>query len=301
MASWVGRWLWSHELAGEGAVLRELLGARREERAGLLQRVRVALEEDARVCAAWLFGSCARGDDDALSDLDLTVVVSDDAMPAVAGDPSRPVDYRHVLDSPRGRSVAQVSDPLLLLEAPQNAPPGGAFLTSFFAGEAGLQQVDWEWQPHSTARLPPESLLLFDRAGIPRQTGPIEVGQPGPTPDRTPYEVAAHAVPWFWATLIWNAKHAARTPQDTEMLMLGPTVRAVHDVEQFLDPDVAPLAGEPILEHPQDRPRILLDLTDRMETLMSCALPLSADIPPEVPQQARRYLQLVEEIMRRCA
>lgn len=68
-------------------MLCEVLGSLREECAGLLQRVRVAFEEDARVCAAWLFGWCARGDDDALSDLDLTVVVSDDAVAAVAGGP----------------------------------------------------------------------------------------------------------------------------------------------------------------------------------------------------------------------
>ena len=93
-------------------------------------------------------------------------------MNAVAGNPSRPTDYRQVLNSPRGRWVAQVAEPLLLLEAPQKAPAGGAFLTSFIAGEAGPQQVDWEWLPQSCARRPRESLLLFDHAGIPRDTEP---------------------------------------------------------------------------------------------------------------------------------
>ncbi len=275
----------------------ELLQLRKEERARLLERVRVATDRQSCVHAAWLFGSHARGNTDALSDLDLSVVVSDDAMSTVAGDPSRPVDYRQVLASPRGRWVAQVVEPpLLLLEAPQNAPPGGAALTSFFAGEAGPQQVDWQWLPLSTARRPRESLLLFDRAGMPYEASPSEVG-PGPAPDRTPFEVAAHAVPWFWATLIWNAKHAARSPRDTEMPMLGQTVRAVFDVEQFLDPDAGPPTGEPTIEYPEDRLRILRDLSDRMERLMPRARALSAGMPPDLVPQARRFLQLTEEIM----
>ncbi|GAA5005029.1 nucleotidyltransferase domain-containing protein [Actinopolymorpha pittospori] len=281
-------------------MLREPLRLRQEERTRLLQRVRVATEEDARVGAVWLQGSCALGDTDALSDLDLTVVVSDEVVNAVAGNPSRPTDYRQVLDSARGRWVAQVAGPpLLLLEAPQNAPAGGAFLTSFIAGEAGPQQVDWEWLPQSSARRPRESLLLFDRAGILLENEPPEVGEPGPSPDRTPFEVAAHAVPWFWATLMWNAKHAARSPRDTHMLMLRQTVGAVRDIEQFLNPGGRAPVGESVLEHPEDRWGILRDLSDRMERLMPRPSMLFADFPSDLAPQARQFLRLAEEVMHR--
>ncbi|MEQ7128523.1 nucleotidyltransferase domain-containing protein [Actinopolymorpha sp. B11F2] len=285
------------ERVGDDAVLDDVLRLRHEERTRLFQRVHVATEADARVAAAWLHGSCARGDADALSDLDVTVVVADSAICAVAGDPSRPVDYGRVLDSPRGRWIRQIAEPLLLLEAPQNAPAGGAFLTTFFAGKTGPQQVDWEWLPRSTARVPRAAVLLFDRADIPRETGPTEDGRPGTTPDRTPYEVAAHAVPWFWATLLWNAKHAARSPGGTQMLMAGSTVRAVHDVEQFLDPGSAPLAYEPVIGRLQDRIRVLFDLIDRMERLTAIASTLCADIPSEVAPRVRQYVHLAREIM----
>jgi hypothetical protein len=283
---------------GEGAALRDVLQLRHEERARLFQRVRVGVEADAYVAAAWLHGSCARGDADALSDLDVTVVVDDDALDAIAGGPSRPVDYSHVLDSPRGRWIRQIAEPLLLLEAPQNAPAGGAFLTTFFAGKAGPQQVDWEWLPRSTARLPRGSVLLFDRARMSEATGPTTEGRPELLPDRTPYEVAAHAVPWFWATVLWNAKHAARYPGDTQMLMVGSTVRAVHDVEQFVDPDTASPADEPVVEHPHDRLRILLDLIDRMDRLTATPSPLCADLPSEVAPQVRAYVRLAQAITR---
>jgi hypothetical protein len=117
----------------------DLLRVRQDERSRLLRRIHVALELDERIRAAWLQGSSARGTTDALSDLDVTVVVSNAAMGGIAGGPSRPVGYQAVLDSPRGRWVTEIAEPLLLLEAPQNAPGGGAFLTSFFAGAAGPQ------------------------------------------------------------------------------------------------------------------------------------------------------------------
>lgn len=82
------------------------------------------------------------------------------------------------------------------------------------------------------------------------------------------------------------------------MLMLGPTVRAVYDIEHFLDLDTAPSAREPTIEHPDDRIRILRDFCDRMERLMPRAMALSAGIPPNVVQQARQFLRLADGITR---
>ncbi|GAB3425457.1 hypothetical protein GCM10027569_62760 [Flindersiella endophytica] len=232
------------------------------------------------MAAAWLEGSCGRGEPDALSDLDLAVVVADGELAAVAD----------------RRWVARLAEPLLLLEAPQNAPPGGAFLTSFFSGEAGPQQVDWLWLPRSTARRPRESLLLFDRAGVEFDAEAGEDGQPGAVPERTAYEVAVHAVPWFWATLLWNAKHAARHPGDDRLPMLSQTAGAVHDVERFLDPGTVQPAPEPVIERPADRLPVLADLADRMERLMARAPALTEGVSSAVPAQFRRYLQVLEQV-----
>lgn len=271
-----------------------LLRLRQQERDRLLRRIRQGLEADPRVSAAWLEGSCGRGDHDALSDLDLAVVVSDSAMAAVAGGPARPLSYPNVAGSARARWVAQFAEPLLLLEAPQNARPGGAFLTTFFRGEAGPQQVDWQWLPRSTARRPRDSLLLFDRVGVPHESATVEDGPPGAAPHRTPFEVAAHAVPWFWATLLWNAKHAARATNNSPLPMLAQTLGAIDDVERFVDPGAARSAAEP----PADGLRILFGLTERMERLMAQAPVLTAEIPPAVAPQFRSYLDLAERVIR---
>ncbi len=87
------------------------LQIRREERAALLQRAIEVLTADARVVAAWLFGSMGRGDADDLSDIDLWLVVSDEHIDTMRVTRQ---DYVHALGTP-----------LLIEEAPQNAPPGG--------------------------------------------------------------------------------------------------------------------------------------------------------------------------------
>ena len=51
----------------------ENLKTRAAERDALLARAVERLQADARVGAAWLFGSLGRGEEDALSDLDLWV------------------------------------------------------------------------------------------------------------------------------------------------------------------------------------------------------------------------------------
>ena len=58
----------------------DLLTVRLRERAALLRRVEQVIRRDCRVRAAWIMGSVARGEDDALSDLDLFIVVADDSI-----------------------------------------------------------------------------------------------------------------------------------------------------------------------------------------------------------------------------
>ena len=56
------------------------LAIRDRERSGLLSRIVNDLKNDQRVRAAWLSGSVSRGEHDVLSDLDLSVVVTDESV-----------------------------------------------------------------------------------------------------------------------------------------------------------------------------------------------------------------------------
>src|SRR6266511_2672866 len=79
-----------------------LLKRRRAERDALLARAQESLEGDPRVVAAWLFGSVGRGTEDALSDLDLFVVIADEHLEAVLAE--------------RDAFMARLGMPVLVLE-----------------------------------------------------------------------------------------------------------------------------------------------------------------------------------------
>ena len=228
-------------------------------------------------------GSGAGGDTDALSDLDLSVVACDDALSAVAGDPSRPLDHRHVLASPRGTWVAQVIEPpLLLLESPQNAPLVEP-LTSFFAGEAGPQR--------STGSVPPVDCAPSSRVvaavrpcRIPPEAGPTSPGTwPGPGPYAVRGRGACHSLVLGDAAREREAwrRVSPRQPH----VDAGANVRAVYD-STVSDPESVPPAGEPTIDtqSPDTHPR---DLCDRMGPLMPRAAALSAEIPPGLVHEAR--------------
>lgn len=216
-------------------------------------------------------------------------MVRDELIKDVAGGPGPPVDYRQVLAAPRGRWVASVVEPLLLLEAPQNSPAGGAFLTSLVAGETGPHQIDWEWWPGSRCRRPAESVLLVDRDTPPVAEGPLVAEGPGPAPERTEFEVACHAVPWFWMTLLWNAKHAAR--HGGSLPMLGATTGALGDLARYLGHD--PLS---LPDQGPDPFRTLAALADRMDRLRSTGSVLFSAVPAQVGPQARRFIEFAASV-----
>jgi hypothetical protein len=104
------------------------------------------------VKASWLFGSLGRGDGDALSDFDLWVVVDDDRIEDIAAQPRL--------------FSAQFDNPVLFLDAPQNAPEGGDCLMTCYDAPTAPHIVDCYWQPYSRAFVPGQVRLLFDRAGL---------------------------------------------------------------------------------------------------------------------------------------
>lgn len=164
------------------------LQVRSTEHEALFQQVLAVLQADQRIVAAWLFGSHGRRTSDAFSDLDLWVVVKDESVKTIIEE--------------RQSYVSQIDRPVLLLEAPQNAPAGGAYLMALYAGQVGVHQVDWYWQRQSDASLPRHAMLLFDRGGIPQDMRQEQL-DPQATPltpteqERT--EQATQRSTFFWA------------------------------------------------------------------------------------------------------
>jgi predicted nucleotidyltransferase len=137
----------------------DALSNRQAERDELLARVVKLLASDERVVAAWLYGSLGRGEGDAWSDIDLWVVVADEHIGEIA-------EGRH-------KYVTRLGQPLIEVEAPQNAPAGGAFLSVVYGGlPSGPQHVDWTWQARKDALVPHDVKVLFNRGGLPMANAP---------------------------------------------------------------------------------------------------------------------------------
>lgn len=177
----------------------DLLQHRRAEHEALLQRAKEVLQADPRVVAAWLFGSRGRRTSDALSDIDLWVVVEDEQI--------------EIFCRERQQYVNCLGQPVLLLESPGNAPARGAYLMALYPGQAGVQQVDWYWQRRSDASLPQHAELLFDRGTIPQDSRQEQLDPPGTPLPLQPSEQAQRATglsSFFWVMSNIAVKKALR-------------------------------------------------------------------------------------------
>lgn len=128
------------------------------------------LTADERYVAAWLSGSIARDASDALSDVDLHIVVTDEAAPTLC---ARPWELAGYTTAARAALFARFGQPAIIHENQHNAPPGGSFTCIIYAS---LLTVDWVLVPRATATRSPDTRLLFDTIGIPIQPPPSVSG-----------------------------------------------------------------------------------------------------------------------------
>ncbi len=212
-----------------------LLSVRWRERAELLARIEQGIRRDCHVRAAWVTGSVARGNDDALSDLDIFIVVADDAI----------ADF---VDRRRSHAAGP-AQPILLMDNLANAPVGGAYLLALYDGAAGPQHVDWFWQAESTARCPDDERVLFDRAGLPIVPGPqwrSTVHRSSGPPlgqDPSPADLLTHKIAFFWAMSLVAAKYIARRDGREAGRMTHVVSRTLTEAEVLARNSMSPSRG----------------------------------------------------------
>jgi hypothetical protein len=254
------------------------LSAYSQERDALLRQIVKTLEKDSRLVAAWLFGSLGRGDADKLSDIDLWLVVADEAI--------------KVITAQRRHFVSQVASPLLVVEAPQNAPKDGAYLMAFYAGPTAPHQVDWYWQPQSQASIPSETSLLFDHVGLDRDSKPVEFTDGEPNKELV--EGPSHDVSFFWAMLLITAKYVMRAPWSDKMSLLPVLLKPYHQTQHFLNRDIAFADDGQKFNSPGDKVQILRRLADDMKGMMRDINTQGYGMPMAFVPGAYRYLDLIE-------
>jgi len=252
-----------------------MLDFRLYEQEELVARATEFLKSDSRVVAAWLFGSLGRGDADELSDIDLWVVVADEHMEDVRAE--------------RREYVTGIGKPVLIEEAPQNAPTGGVYLLVLYGGKVGAQQVDWYWQPQSGAQVPADVQLLFDRAGLPAATAPKLLT----VEERA--ELATNQVAFFWAMCNVAAKKIARRQAWGALSMFGLLSYALEETEWLVGlrqerPGYKDTrSGLPPVQ-PADQMTLLREMARSMEGIMP-------QVPVEVIPQVYRFFEVIEAII----
>ncbi|MCC6299204.1 MAG: aminoglycoside 6-adenylyltransferase [Anaerolineales bacterium] len=138
------------------------LNSHREDRDSLLTKIAKTLSSDERFLAGWLTGSYGRNNEDAVSDIDISLVVSDEHSEKLCQRLERVSDQTI---PERFSLFSQFGKPAIIHENNNNAPEGGTFTFVLYTESALM--MDWVLIPHLNATRPSISKLLFDKVGIP--------------------------------------------------------------------------------------------------------------------------------------
>lgn len=254
--------------------------AYRGGRDALLRVIQSALDGDRQVAAAWLFGSFGRGEQDDLSDLDVWLVIPD-------GDIEGRVAQRRA-------EAARYGTPLLLLEAPQNAPEGGGYLMAYYEGAVGPYQVDWYWQPRSSAAAPSAVRMLKDVVGLTRDNRDVRFSAGAVDPEHA--NRTEHIVGFFWAMLHISAKYAARQPDASRLALLPQVLAPLSQISERCgeELDQASIQAWDQASLPA-KLAVLRHLGDRMMAFQERLAQQSTETPLAMARNVARFLEYLDD------
>ena len=274
--------------------IEHVLRTRNRERSDLLKRIVESLTTERSVQAAWLSGSVSRGNDDALSDLDIHIAIDDQAIDQVIGN--------------RKLYASRPARPTLLMDNYRNAPAGGAYLLALYKGEFGPQHVDWFWQHASESHLPDDERILFDRVGLPSIQGDLWRREahrsPAPplglNPSRA--DLLTHKITFFWAMCLIVAKYIARRNGVGVTKMTRVIARTLDEIAEL-----GVLSGVPaefrdslptnLADTSADaRVNLLRELACHTEVLSKRLMAQGVAIPSEAVEQIYRFIYLAETL-----
>lgn len=195
-----------------------------EQRDRFLLDIIETLLRDERFVAAWLTGSYSRNDKDSVSDIDISLAVSDKHSEKLC---HRLAQVSAQTPSDRYALFSQFGVPALIHENNNNAPEGGTFTFVMYAGSATM--VDWILIPRTKATRPYLSSLLFDKVGIPVS--------PPPEPDDVEQSKKHVAEQWafFWMMTAITIKYVIRGDEVFVTEWLENLHRLIHEIERRLD------------------------------------------------------------------
>lgn len=192
-------------------------------RDALLARITQILVSDERFVAAWLTGSLGRNEADALSDIDLTVVVGEQYSQALC---VRPAQVSTPIPKDRLDLFCLFGEPSVIYENHNNAPKESTFTFVLYQNSALM--VDWTLVPQPQAKRPYVSRLLFDKVGL--------AISPPPEPESLDQRVknASETVAFFWMMAAVIVKYIVRGDEVFVVRWLEHLHQMTQEVERLL-------------------------------------------------------------------
>lgn len=174
----------------------QIYAANREQ---LLAKIIATISGGDRFVAAWLTGSYSRSNQDALSDIDISIVVNDEHSKALC---RHSAQVGPQTTPERMEIFTQFGEIAFLHENNNNAPEGGTFTNIIYAQNALI--IDWIMIPQKTAQRSSPSQIIFDRVGIP-EANPI-----APETLEQRAEKASEITAFFWMMMAMTVKYLVR-------------------------------------------------------------------------------------------
>lgn len=256
-------------------------------RDALLERIVVSLEHDLRFVAAWLTGSFSTGENDEVSDLDLTVIVSQVYSDELCIRPET-ITNRPPMD--RLSLFRQFGSIDFAYENNRNAPTGGTATNVMYA-PLGLR-VDWVLVPEETAQQPENVKLLFSNIDVPSMPKSALDSQEERAKD------AAEMVGFFWLMATTVAKYLIRGDGVFVTNWLENLTGLTLDVERRINgiPDQYHRGSMTRLHiEPAEHIAQLRQLCERIETLTPQVVALGGNVWLETRVGVERWLDMADQ------
>jgi hypothetical protein len=259
-----------------------------KNRDALLQHIIAVLSTDKRFVAAWLTGSLGRGEGDDLSDLDLSVAVSDAYADQFCA--CGPAAITQNTSPDRQALYEQLGQPLVLREDRSWLGEGSCFNHVSYRETALV--VDWVFIPLSTARRPTQSRVLFDNVGIP-------IEQPSVVESLEERRaLASRDVGFFWLMMTVALKYLLRRDTVAFYGFISALYWAIQDVKkrvvgegwQYKRVSYPPAATL------RDEIALVRQFCDEMLALMSEVVSLGGSVPEDPISIIEVWLSMAESI-----
>ena len=258
-----------------------------QARESLLTEITESLRADERFVAAWLAGSYGRGEQTWASDLDIHVVVAEAHSESLCATPwpsgARTTPERLTLFS-------QFGTPAIIFDAHGNNFMGGTF--TYVAYQGTGQNVDWMLIPQAQARREEQSLLLFDKVGLPG---------PAAAESETPEELAERAsmqVGFFWMIAASNVQNLLKghlADFHALLMWLEESLRNVQAASRGEQAQFTKASRVRIYTTHAEQTAALRQLCDEMEQLMPAVAAMGGYLPANPRSIIEKRLALFEE------